>query len=307
MGNISENPGRGGFRAAAVCAGVFLIPAMLSAAATNPGQSGDLKNVVIEGVPRIQMRGDKLPSAADMDPRQCVEDFLSAYMSENNPLDKLAITLPLYLPSSLASDVVLSPWRGRLVEGPVLSLSIKSPPKVKVAQWRLVIADDRGKVFRTLKGRNSIPDTIIWDGLSDSGSDLKVGHPYAYSLSVLDAMDVPTYLFGKSVTVNGFVRRRRGRLALYMSTENLFTKGPAFSPQGQMFIRESQDLLRKVTGWKITANVYGDDQDLAQREADIIKDFLEEGLHLPKGTIAAKGQLADKSFYHRTEILAVKS
>ncbi|HAT73361.1 MAG TPA: hypothetical protein DCS63_11160 [Elusimicrobia bacterium] len=305
MGNILKSPGPRRIIAAAAC--LFLAPAILPAAAPGPGQSGDLRNVVIEGVPRIQMRGDKISSVADMDPKQCVEDFLAAYMSENNPPDKLAITLPLYLPSSLASDIVLSPWRGRLIEGQVLSLSIKSPPRVKVAQWRLVVTDDRGKVFRTIKGNESIPDTIIWDGLSDSGGGIKVGHPYAYSLSVLDDVDVPTYLFGKSVTVNGFVRRRHGQLALYINTESLFMKGPAFSPQGQAYIREAQDLLRKAVDWKITATVYGDDQDLAQREADIIKEFLEESLHLPKGTIAAKGQPSDKDFYQRTEIVAVKS
>ncbi|HAH31677.1 MAG TPA: hypothetical protein DCL44_05120 [Elusimicrobia bacterium] len=291
---------------ATACIFLTAVPCFAQAA-RRPEQSGQLNNMVIEGETRIQVKGDKPAEASELDPKEYVDKFIVSYVRENNPAEKLSVSYSLYLPSQLTSDAVLSPWRGRLIEPPVLSLLVKTPPGVNVANWRLVIANDQGKVFRIMKGKGNPPANIVWDGMDDSGEPLLVGHPYAYSLAVLDKFDVPTYLFGKSVTVRGLVLKNSGRLNIIIDTAALFEKGLKFSTNGYVYARETQDRLRKFLDRDITIRVYGNDADLAQREADIIKDFLEDSLHLNKGTIAAKGQPAGKSNYQRTEITADKS
>lgn len=297
-----------GLLAAGVLVGV-LLPAVLSRAQSGrrPEQSGQLNNLVIEGETRIQVKGDKPAEASDIDPKGYVENHMDSFMRDNNPTEKLSISYPLYLPSRLASDLVLSPWKGRLIESPVLSLLVKAPPGVQVPGWRLVITSDQGKVFRTVTGKGDLSSSITWDGLGDSGEPLWVGHPYAYSLAVLDEYEVPTYLFGKSVTVRGFVYKTAGRLNISIDTAILFSKGMTFSSDGYIYARETQDRLRKFSDWRISVHVYGADQDLAQKEAELFRDYLEEDLHLGKGAIAAKGYPPDKNRYNRTEVRAVKS
>ncbi|MBI4057514.1 MAG: hypothetical protein HY399_08225 [Elusimicrobia bacterium] len=269
-----------------------------------PEQSSQLKNITIEGVPRIQMKGDKPPYVPKLDPQAPVEEFLIAQINNANPSEKLLVTFPTYLPSKIASDVVLSPWHGHLVHPPVLHLIIKRPPRFEVAHWRLVIADDQGKVFRTIKGKGSLPDHITWDGMGDNGDPLRVGRPYAYSFSVLDRVEVPTYLLGRTVKVGGFVDEGLTKMTISMDTNSLFTKGPALSPQGQAYMREAQDWLRKALKWSIQVAVYGEDEDLAQREADILKKYLEDALHIQENAISAQGRLPGKVKYIRTEISA---
>jgi hypothetical protein len=284
-----------------------LIVPCLAQSGRRPEQSGQLNNMVIEGETRIQVKGDKPAEVSDLDPKGYVENYIVAYIRENNPAENLAVSYPLYLPARLASDAVLSPWSGRLIEPPVLSLLVKTPPGVKVADWRLIIASDQGKVFRTVKGKGAMPSNITWDGMDDAGDPLWVGHPYAYSLAVLDEYEVPTYLFGKSVTVRGFVYKTAGQLNIAIDTAMLFDKGWALSSDGKIYARETQDRLRKFPDRKITVHVYGDDRDLAQKEAEMFRDYLEESLHLEKGTIAAKGYPPDKNHYNRTEVVAEKS
>ncbi|MFA6434735.1 MAG: hypothetical protein WCW52_08565 [Elusimicrobiales bacterium] len=300
---------RSSARFGALAAACMFLTAAPCAAQSAPGaeRPGQLGNLVIEGETRMQVKGDKPAEVSDLDPKAYVENFIVSYIRENNPTEKLDISYPLYLPSRLESDSVLSPWRGRLIEAPVLSLLVKTPRGVKVANWRLVIASDQGKVFRTIKGKGVPPPNITWDGLSDSGEPLRVGHPYAYSLAVLDEYEVPTYLFGKSVTVRGFVYKTAGQLNIAVDTGMLFAKGLSFSPNGYIYAREMQDRLRKFLDRKISVRVYGDDPDLAQKEAELLRDYLEDELRLEKGAVAAKGYPADKNRYNRTEVTAVKS
>jgi len=288
----------------------FIFSPVVSRTAWSAGaseQSGQLSNMVIEGETRMQVKGDKPDEATDLDPKKYVEKYIVSYIRENNPTEKLFISYPLYLPSQLKSDAVLSPWRGRLSEPPVLSLLVKAPYGAKVAQWRLVIASDQGKVFRTIKGKGALPSHITWDGMDDYGEPLLVGHPYAYSLAVLDEYEVPTYLFGKSVTIKGFVHKTAAQLVISVDTAVLFTKGLTFSSAGYVYGREMQDRLRRFADWKISVNIYGEDRDLAQKEAEMLRDYLEEDLRMKKGTIAAKGYPPDKNRYNRTEVRAVKS
>ncbi len=272
-----------------------------------PGaQSGDLKQIVIEGTPRMQMRGDKPLYVPELNPKEPVETFLNDHISENNPIEKILVSFPPYLPPKLGSDIVLSPWHGKLVQSPVLYLMIKQPAGIKIAQWRMVITDDQGKVFRMIKGKGNMPKAVSWDGFSESGQQLKVGHSYAYSLSVLDESDVPTYLFGKTINVGGFAGESGGKMTLSLDTKILFIKGPAFSPQGKAYMLEARDWLRKVINWKISINIYDDDVDLAQRQAEMIMEYLEKSLHISKGFLSANGKAPDKSRYLRTEIIARK-
>lgn len=279
---------------------VALTFAFAGAAAAAEKESGQLKNVVIEGETRLQMKGDKPAFFNDKDPEAPLVAYLGQELSRANPTEKISISYPTYLPAKVASDVVLSPWHGQLVADPVLYLTIKRPAKLTVKEWRLVITDDQGKVFRNMRGSGELPEHVTWNGYGDNGQPLKVGRSYAYSLSILDQADIPTYLFGKTVRLSGFIQER-DVVTISMETEVLFKQGPAFSTKGELFMRETQDQLRKKRFF--TVQVHGSDLDLAQRQADLIKSHLVKSLHLKEEAVEAKGIRAEgKNVYIRTEV-----
>ena len=263
-------------------------------------EAGQLKNMVIEGDTRLKMKGDKPSFLPDLNPRPALENYLAQELARANPTEKISISYPTYLPSKVVSDVVLSPWHGQLVSDPVLYLSIKRPEKLSVKEWRLVITDDRGKVFRNIRGKGELPEHVTWDGIGDEGKPLKVGRSYAYSLSILDQAEIPTYLFGKTVRISGFFQEKEA-VTISMETEILFKQGPDISEQGLAFLREAQDLLRKKRALSIA--VYGADLDLAQRQAELVRKFMAEAMHISEATIDVKATVQDeKNIYARTEI-----
>lgn len=284
------------------------------AAAGKPAESGELGNIVIEGIPHIQMKGDKPTYQPNLDPQKPLEEFLSNQMASANPIEKLSVSFPIFLPAVVNSDMVLSPWRGHLVFPPVLDLEIRRPANFAVEQWRLIITDDRGKIIRTIKGKGKLPDRVTWDGYTKSGEALQVGHAYAYSFSTIDRSGVPTYLFGKTVKISGFVDQQVSKIAINLDPDIVFTKGASFTPQGNVYLREIQDLLRtqaqdllhKTAEWRIRVYVYGNEVELAQLEADMVRKYLEEAWHVKEGKIAAKGVSSGSGSYSRVEIMAVK-
>ena len=53
--------------------------------------------------------------------------------------------------------------------------------------WEIVISDAKGSTFRTFKGAAPLPETIVWDGLSDSGETVFSLNNYNVELSITPA------------------------------------------------------------------------------------------------------------------------
>ncbi|MBI4387096.1 MAG: hypothetical protein HY551_06915 [Elusimicrobia bacterium] len=282
---------------------VFIGPAFGTPAAglSKQPQSGQLKDIVIEGAFRIQIQADKPSNVPPLIPKEPLSGFLKRNMEPPNPANQLLLDLPVPLPQRADSDVVLSPWRKNLWEPP---LTIYFPTRAPMHHWRMVITSDRGRIFRTLKGRGRLPEKIMWDGLGDSGEPLQVGHPYSYSLIAVDKAQVPTYLSSKNIQLGSFVDLQPGGVRVFIDTRLLFTLGPALSRTGLDCLKEILFYVRKHAGGSIRVDVHGEDADLAQRQADLIRRNLESTLHLNEGSIAARGVSVETGGYSRTEILA---
>lgn len=266
-------------------------------------QAASLKNIVIEGESRIRMRGDKPVDIPNPSPREAIEKDLAQRMTLISPGEKLLANVPVLLPARLASDVVLSPWHQKLWTPPVLSLEVRNAALVPIKRWSLVITDDHGQVFRRIQEKGSLPPRIEWDGLGDSGEPMRVGHSYACTLSVLDKSDVPTHLANREVRVASYVHAQDNRVSVLLETRQIFVPGPALSAEGQQRLRETRDWLRPHHHRTIRVEVYGHDMDLAQRQAEQVRKYLANGLHLRENDIKARGHAA-KDSYHRTEISA---
>src|SRR3989338_5514428 len=133
-----------------VCGALLLDSALSAVPATmsRPEQSGELKDILIEGVSRLSIKADKPAYAPQLNPLPDVQNYLAQQINTAASATKLLVNLPNYLPSRLTSDIVLSPWHGQLTRQPVLDIIIKHPKDITVASWRLVITDDQGKIFQ---------------------------------------------------------------------------------------------------------------------------------------------------------------
>src|SRR5207248_285772 len=109
-----------------------------------------------------------------------VQTFLAEQINAAASRTRLLTNLPSFLPARLASDTVLSPWRGKLLSGPEQELSVENPKNFIPISWRVVISDNRGEIFQTLKGKGRIPSPLNWNGRGHSGELIKVGLPYSY-------------------------------------------------------------------------------------------------------------------------------
>jgi hypothetical protein len=286
-----------------LAAGLVLgFPALVAAAEGAPKPS-DLKEINIMGESRIQMRGDKPNDVPKLNPQEPLESYLTEKINLASPGDRLVTNPPILLPPKTASDIVLSPLSRHLWSPPVLYLSVKNSMKGTVDHWHLTVTDDHGQIFRTYKGKGRLPDHLEWDGLGDDGTPLRVGHSYSCALSVLDSYGVPSYLARNTVRLGSYVDDRRSKVTVILDTPSLFVPGPNLSQGGTLRLQEARDWLRKHYR-SIRVDVYGTDQDLSQRQADVIRKFLETALHLNDGNIPARGHVAAKDDYVRTEILA---
>lgn len=274
------------------------------AAMSRPEQSGELKDILIEGVSRLSIKGDKPVYAPQLNPLPDVQNFLAQQINAAASAPKLLVNLPNYLPSRLTSDIVLSPWHGQLTRQPVLDIIIKHPKDITVASWRLVITDDQGKIFQTIRGKGRFPDRLTWDGKGSSGDMVRVGLPYAYSYFVLDRAEVPTYLPGKTVLIKGLVNEHMTNTEITLDTKSLFENGVKFSAAGLACLREVQDILRRTPNRAIRIDIFGPEQELAQKQADAIRRHLLASLHLQEDRIAAKGKGLDRDRYTRTDIVS---
>lgn len=288
---------------AAILAGCLCVPAARAAGGGSAGEGG-LQEVVIEGRPRIRMTWDKPGSIPAPDPDKPVADWLAQRFVTSKFEDRFAVALPLLLPERIESDLALSPWRRRLTEPPVLYVALRAASRPRVSRWRLTITDDKGKAFRVIKGRGSLPEFIAWDGLGDSREPLRVGHPYAYSLSMTDPDGVPAYVSGKTVRLASYVHETSKALRIAATHEALFEPGRGLSPKGRELLAEARDLIRRREAWDIEVRSYGEDADLALRQAEAGGRFLEGSLHLAEGALRTRGLPADAGGYLRTEVLA---
>jgi hypothetical protein len=207
----------------------------------------------------------------------------------------------MLLPSRVTSDLVAAPWHRLLVAPPVMDLGVSDSLGSEIALWNLTVTDDRGAVFRTIKGRGGLPAHVEWDGLGDSGEPLRVGHAYSCALLALDKAGIPDSLSSKTVRLVGFVDQRQ-KITIFLDPAALFAGSSSLSDEGQSVMREVRDRLRDYDRKSIQVEVFGRDAELARQQAEAIRDQLAQGLRLDREAIVARSLPADD--YLRTEIRA---
>jgi hypothetical protein len=188
-----------------------------------------------------------------------------------------------------------------LAAPPVMEMGVAQSAGADAAQWNLTVTDDRGSVFRTIKGKGGLPDRVAWDGLGDSGEPLRVGHSYSCALLALDSTGVPSSLSSKTVRLAGYIDARRG-ISILLDTAVLFAGSAALSPEGRDLVREVRDRLRDDDRRSIQVEVHGRDAELARQQAEAVRDRLAQSLRLEREAVAARGLVEDD--YLRTEIRA---
>ncbi|MFA6003237.1 MAG: hypothetical protein WC881_04140 [Elusimicrobiota bacterium] len=268
---------------------------------SKPG-NGQLEEIVIEGVPRIEVQADKPDYEPNPDPAPSILAFLAKQLHVPDLSSKVMLMVPNYLPSAMSSSLARTPWRVNLVQPPVLDVQLKQPAGLEVLRWRLVVTDDRGKIFHTIKGKGKLPNRISWDGRGDSGDMLRVGHPYAYSYHILDMAEVPSYIPGKNILLRSLVLANGGQCLIHLDTPVIFERANRLSPEGVDYIREAQDFLREAATGSLRITIYGDDQELAKRQAELLRRHFAAALNMPVKRIQATGAPLGRDGYARTEI-----
>jgi hypothetical protein len=275
--------------------------ASLLRAAADAQTSEDFKSIDIQGVPHPAIRGDKPEDVPGLNAKEPILQYLVQNMDLSSPGDKLLANPPLLLPPRVASDFVAAPWHRLLVAPPVMDLGASEPLASEIAQWNLTVTDDRGAVFRTIKGRGDLPAHVAWDGLGDSGEPLRVGHAYSCALLALDKAGIPSSLSSKTVRLVGYIDQRQ-KITISLDNAALFAGSASLSDEGQSAMREVRDRLRDYDRKSIQVEVHGRDAELARQQAEAIRDQLAQALRLEREAIVARGLPADD--YLRTEIRA---
>ena len=266
--------------------------------AAGVSQSADaLKSIDIKGVARPSIRGDKPDEVPSLNAKDIILSELARNMDLSSPGDKVLADPPLLLPPRVASSLVAAPVSGLLGTPPVMDLRVDRP-RAGISQWDLTVTDDRGGVFRTIKGKGGLPGHVEWDGLGDSGEPLHVGHPYSCALLGRDAGGVPAFLSTKTVRWPGYVDARSRNVRILLDTEALFS-GSGLSRKGEGLLREVRDRLREHRG-SVRVDVYGREADAARQQAEAIRDQLAQGLILEKEAVEVSGVAVED--YMRTEI-----
>lgn len=252
------------------------------------------EEIVIKGEAEDTIRTVKPPFKVQTD------DFESIRKSLQPDKDLLLfepgefLNLSRNYPDSLRLSRVIQPWRAGFNDKAVIVFY----PRRKLTEafgrdytgktgrdlgWTLSVTDEDGTVFHKYSGSGLPPETINWSGENDRKEWLRAGHNYA-----------PVYVFvdetgGVKTVVDDIIKftaivYQKGRY-LYINLDSGAVFGSRKinktidAAQGEGLLAATGDLLkRRYYNIPVRVNVYAQTKDLADAQADQVRNFLRKEL-----------------------------
>lgn len=165
-----------------------------------------------------------------------------------------------------------------------------------VSQWKLVITDSLGNVFRTFSGPGT-PGYITWDGADNTGMNyVKTGALYNYTLYAADSVGN----WGRSSTSRVKVLLRE--IVINLAADTLFDPGKAdVKIRVYKDIQKIVDAIKKYPNAKVTVeghtdnepvrfSKYGSNEALSQARSEAVIEWFSELFDLDKSIFVAVGK-----------------
>lgn len=221
-------------------------------------------------------------------------------------------------PERLRSDRVIKPWRTSFSDKTTITFYPRrkfeevfsrayTEKTAKDLQWMLSVTDEEGKVFHKYSGAGLPPESISWNGENDAREWVRAGHSYAPVYVFVDEYGSPKTIIGELVKFTAIVYQKGANLTISLDSAALFGSnkgGRALDKkEGESLLSATADLIkRRYYNMPLRVKVYAQTKDLADLQADLVKDYLKGGLMSPANLLAAEGQ-EDSYAQQRTDII----
>lgn len=181
-----------------------------------------------------------------------------------------------------ATDDVVELVNGSL-ERPVEFLTA-SPAAGNVASWTITIRNERDETVRTLAGSASLPPSVQWDGILDSGRLIAGGEIYQYQLEARFADGTVAASPRRLLGVN-----RTSTIALSLTGGAFESGSDRLSPSAMAMLKEAADVMRRFPQETIAIEGHTDNTgpaaanlELSRRRAEAAVAYLVETEGLPR-------------------------
>lgn len=289
----------------------------LLAAPAAPQQRGAVPDVVIQAEDRRLITRDKptleLPLKLDQPLQEDVESDDGVRARLPSDLSQTTAFVPGLsqspLSASPSSNWIIAASRGEPVRVlfPRRELQAVEASFAKGGRWELVVADSQGKAFRKYSGEGAPPDQLEFDGRSDVGEWLAVGHAYTPVLTYHDGTRARTAM-GRPFALAGLSLETPR--AIWLSPRALFSPGanPELSLEGKSILREaSQLVLRHHPGidLELTVRLVRNDPVFLKAAGELCVKELARSLLVKPEAISLKLVPGTQDLKERIELAAV--
>lgn len=251
---------------------------------TKAGESGAaLPEMVVEAQNEVRQEIEKGTFAFALD-AATVDSFFTVMDEEALGVSPVSGLQPhLNNLEKLASDQPPHLWIPEMARTPVASFYTAEPEGHQVKNWALTVTDFRGSPYRTFTGSGRPPKELDWDGVGDNGEMLKVGYPYSYVFSITDKGTNTYNHAGVSFRIPALDYTREGDRVLEIAGGEMFVREEsAFADGGEDWLTRATDEIRQHPWSPIRVVVTAERQDLAEKRAAEVGNFLADALILPR-------------------------
>ena len=297
----------------------LLLAAPTAAQETSTSTYGEVpEEVVIKSEAAEDLRTQKPPLKVKADQFESISKSLEAdkniFLFESGDF----VSFSRNHPEKLQSARIIKPWRTSFSDRTVITFYPKrkfeeifsrsyNEKNSKDLQWTLSVTDEEGKVFHKYSGSGLPPESLNWSGENDQREWVRAGHSYAPVYVFVDEYGSPKTTIGEVVKFTAIVYQKGANLAVSLDSASLF--GPNKSARvldkekGEPLLAATADLIkRRYYNMPLKVNVYAQTKDLADQQAEQVKDFLKAALMSSEHLLSYEG-LEDSYAQQRTDIV----
>jgi hypothetical protein len=263
------------------------------------------QEVVIKSEASDELRTKKPPLKIKFDEFETISKSLEAdkdlFLFESGDF----VSFSRNHPDTLLSPRVLKPWLTSFSDKAVITFYPRrkfeevfnrtyNEKNSKDLQWTLSITDEEGKIFYKYSGSGLPPDSINWSGENDQREWVRAGHSYAPVYVFVDEFGSPRTIIGDLVRFTAIVYQKGGSLTISLDSAALF--GPDKSARavdkaaGEPLLAATADLIkRRYYNMPLKVNIYAQTKELADAQAELVKDYLKNALMEPENLLSCEG------------------
>ncbi len=285
---------------------------------STPTYSEVPEEVVIKSASSEELRTKKPPLKVKADQFESIAKSLEAdkdmFLFESGDF----VSFSRNHPEKLLTSRIIKPWRTSFSDRTVITFyprrkfqetinRVYNEKNSKDLQWTLSITDEEGKVFHKYSGSGLPPASINWSGENDQREWVRAGHSYAPVYVFVDEYGSPKTTIGEMVKFTAIVYQKGASLAISLDSASLF--GPNKSARaidtekGEPLLSATADLIkRRYYNMPLKVNVYAQTKELADLQAELVKNFLKAGLMSGENLLSYEG-FEDTYAQQRTDIV----